>query len=465
MFQLYSSKIYKNAPIPIQNAIVTAKGLVYSKIKRGHRFRLFQKELVKNEGFSYEELRSLQLVKLKRLINYSYEYIPFYKKLFDNLRFRPQYFKSIDDIKKLPLLDRHTIQKHYDEFIPSNFRRKFLYKGTSSGTTGTPISLFINREGIEREHAFIWRQYRWAGCSRKSRIALFRAEVIVPVEQKKPPFWRYDAFSKDMFFSTYHISEATIESYLEQLHKFDPKLIYSYPSSLFLIAKYAIKHDYKISMPSLRGITTSSETLYKYQKRLIEKAFGVRIFDWFGQFERVIFIGTCEFGSYHIFPDYGATELISVSNINGKEHYELIGTGFVNNVMPLIRYRTGDIVTLADGPCQCRRNFPRVGFIYGRYNDAIVTPEGRIIRMIDDVFKDIEHISMAQVHQNSLNELVILVEPEPEFSISDEKKIVSNLILRVGDKMKITIKCVNKIARVPRHKFRLIISKVKIQQF
>lgn len=445
----------------IQNAIVTAKGLAYSKIKRGHRFRLLQKELLKNEGLSQEELRLLQLAKLNRLINYAYEYIPFYKKLFDKLRFRPQYFRSFDDIKKLPLLDKETIKEHFDEFVPANFRRRFLHKGTSSGTTGTPLSLFIDREGIESEHAFIWRQYRWAGCSLKSRIASFRGDIIVPVEQNKPPFWRYDAFSKEMLFSTYHISETTIAPYLEQLHKFAPELIYAYPFSLFLIAQYAIKNDYKISIPSLRAITTSSETLYKYQKILIEKVFGVQIFDWYGQFERVAFIGTCEFGSYHIFPDYGATEFISVSKINGKGHYELIGTGFINKVMPLIRYRTGDIVTLTDGPCQCGRNFPVIGSILGRYNDAIVTPQGRIIGMVDDVFRDIEHISMAQIHQDILNEIVILVVPEPEFNISDEKKIISNLTLRVGSKMKINVKRVDRIAQSPKYKFRLIVSKVK----
>ena len=458
MFKYYTSKIYKNSPLLFQNAIVTAKGFVYNKIKQGRKFHLLQRELLKNERLSSDELRSLQLSELKRLINYAYEYIPFYKKLFDKLRFHPGNLKKIEDIKELPILEKKIIKEHYNEFIPSNIQRKFFLKGESSGTTGSPLSLYMNRELVESEHAFVMRQYRWAGCSWKSRTASFRGDIIVPVEQKTPPFWRYDAYKKVLLFSTYHISESTIDVYLDQLHKFDPEFIYGYSSCLFLIAKYAKRYNYEIRLRSLRAIGTSSETLYEHQKSLIERTFKVRIFDWYGQFERVIFIGTCEFGNCHIFPDYGVTEFMPVSGADGKEYYELIGTGFNNKIMPLIRYRTNDIVTLTDGPCKCGRNFLRINAVLGRTNDAIVTPEGRIIGMIDSVFNDIEHISVAQVYQKSLNELVILVVSEPGFNISDEKKIISNIKLRIGNQMKVTVNRVDHIPRLPSGKFKLILS-------
>lgn len=465
MFKLYSSEIYKKSPILLQNITVTAKGFIYNKIKEGRRFYLLQKELLKNERFTQEELKSLQLSKLKELLNYAYDYIPYYKKLFDKLKFYSKHLKKIDKIKEIPLLEKEIIKNHFDEFVPYNVKRKFLFKGTSGGTTGSPLSLYVDRKRVESEHAFIMRQYRWAGCSWKDRIASFRGDIIVPVEQKKPPFWRYDAYTKEMLFSTYHISESTAEEYLKQLHTFDPQFIYAYPSCLFLIAQYAEKSDYKIDLRSLRCIGTSSETLFEYQKKVIERVFRVRIFDWYGQFERVIFIGTCEFGNYHIFPDYGVTEFLPYTESDGNALFELVGTGFINKVMPLIRYRTNDIVSLIDEPCPCGRNFPRIKKILGRTNDAIVTPEGRIIGMIDNVFKDIKHISMAQIHQKKLNELEILVAAEPEFNISDEKKIIHNMLLRVGNQMKITVKRVNRIPRSSRGKYKLIVSEFQSGQF
>lgn len=71
-------------------------------------------------------------------------------------------------------------------------------------------------------------------------------------------------------------------------------------------------------------------------RETIETAFGTRVFDWYGQAERVIAIGTCEHGSRHVLTDYGRTELIPAQD----NRYELVGTGYNNSAMPLARYRT-----------------------------------------------------------------------------------------------------------------------------
>ncbi|MFC2142068.1 phenylacetate--CoA ligase family protein [Acidobacteriota bacterium] len=358
------------------------------------------------------------------------------------------------------MLDKQTIIKHYDEFLPSNIRRRFLFKGTTSGTTGTRLSLCMNRDVIEREHAFVDRQYSWAGLARGGRIATFTGDLIVPVEQKKPPFWRIDRYSNELFLSNYHMSDHSLEYYLKRIKTFAPTLICAYPSTLFLIAKYIIKHKFDIRMNSLRGLIANSETLYPFQRKIIEKAFGIQIYNLYGHFERVVKIATCEFGTYHVFPDYGITEFIPVAGSKSENTYELVGTGFINEVMPLVRYRTNDLVTLSDKECQCGRNFVCVDSIMGRSNDVILNPEGRVIPMIDSVFNDIEHVKMAQVRQKSLNNLEILVVVEPGFDKNDEDKIASNLALRVGTEMTFSVKRVNRIPSNPRGKFKLVVSEI-----
>lgn len=464
MSKIYTKKVYKKSPSFLQNAFVTARGIIYTKVKKGSRYRYLEKELLVNEKLTLDELKSLQIDKLKDILSYAYKHIPFYRKLFDEKCFHPWSLKNPEDINKLPLLTKQIISEHYRDFIPSLLRRKFLFKGTTTGTTGSPLTLYMNRELAESERAFVERQYRWAGWDGRGRIASFVGDIIVPVEQSKPPFWRYDAYSKEMLFSTYHMSESTLGCYIDKLYEFNPVLLTAYPSTLFLLAKYAQKHGMKISIPALRGIVANSETLYGYQERLIEKIFGKKVFNLYGHFERVIKIGTCEHGGYHIFPDYGFTEFLFISKDNGNSLYELVGTGFINKAMPLIRYRTGDIVTLSERECECGRHFPLVGSILGRSNDAIITPEGRIVVMVDNVFKDIEHIRMAQIHQNNLQELLVLVEPESGFNPSDEKKIISNLSLRVGHMMKIAVKRTRKIPSLRRAKYKLIVSHLNNNQ-
>ena len=184
------------------------------------------------------------------------------------------------------------------------------------------------------------------------------------------------------------------------------------------------------------------------------------MFDWYGLFERVIFIGTCEFGSYHIFPDYGVTEFRPVYETDGKTYYELVGTGFINSVMPLIRYSTGDVVTLKEGPCECGRAFPRIGSIVGRLDDMVITPEGRVVGRLDHIFKDLEHIRLAQIIQEHVDEITILVVPEPGYSPFDEKKVIGSAIERLGKKMNIKIRLVSDIPRLPNAKFKAVVSKI-----
>ena len=458
MSSFYSSQIYRKSPIFLQNSFVTAKGLLHEKFYTGKRFNLLQREIIQNEKTTSAEMRELQLAKLKEILNYAYEYVPYYKKSFDRLGFSPSHIADIDDIKDLPFLDKQIIRDQFEELIPLNFRKRLLFKKTTSGTTGSPLAILMNREVIQSEHAFIARQYRWAGCSDKGRIASFRGDIIVPVEQIKLAYWRYNRCSRELLFSSYHLSDDTIAKYLGRLNKFDPELIYAYPSFIFLLAKYAKKNSVDILLPSLRGIVTSSETLFDYQKKLIEEVFHSRVFNWYGLSERVIFIGTCERGGHHVFPDYGLTEFIPLPGSEKQGLFELVGTSFINKVMPLIRYRTGDMVTLISEPCECGRSFSRVRSIVGRSNDAIVTPEGRTILMVDDVFKDIENIKLAQIVQKKIDEIDILVEPEATFNIVDEERIIKNMRLRIGEKINISVNRVIKIPRMPSNKYKLIVS-------
>jgi phenylacetate-CoA ligase len=461
MLRLYSSHTYKNLPFSLQNALVTGKGIVYSKIRRDKKFYSLQKELLENEELSSNELNSLQLARLKGLLTQANKYVPYYNKLFDSLGFQPHQIKCITDLTKLPLLDKQTVRHQRDEFLASNANSKFLFKGSSSGSTGTPLSLFMDRNTIRQEHAFVWRQFRWAGCQLNCRIATFRGDMIASVDQVKPPFWRYDVYNRELWFSSYHLSEDTVESYLNKLIEFDPNLIYAYPSSLFILGRFVKILFGKISIPSLKGIVTSSETLYEYQKKLIEETFSTRVFDWYGLFERVIFIGTCEYGNYHIFPEYGITEYIPLSENNVETYYELVGTGFINTVMPLIRYRTGDVVTLSKAPCECGRAFPRIKSVLGRLDDIVKTTEGRFIGRLDHIFKGVDHVHLAQIFQEDLENITILLVPEEGYSARDEEQILRNAANRLGNKVNIKIKSVNEISRSSSGKFKAVISNVR----
>jgi phenylacetate-CoA ligase len=455
----YSSKIYKILPVPLQNAFVSTKGLVYKTVRRGGGFHLFENELAGNEKLSADELISLQLKHLKHVLKRAYEQVPFYHTCFNEIGFSHNDLKHVHDIRKLPIIDKNTVRNHFSQFMAEDARHRHLVKGSTSGSTGTPLSLYMDLKTIMNEYAFVLRQFRWAGFPKQGKIASFRGDMIVPRGQIGPPYWRYDALTKEMWFSSYDLSPHTAESYIAALRKFDPDLIYAYPSSLFTLAQFMKHIGSRCILPSLCGIVTSSETLYRHQRECIEQAFGRPIFDWYGLFERVIFIGTCEFGSYHIFPDYGFTELIPTNGDSNDTQFELVGTGFINHVMPLIRYRTGDLVTLAKSTdCKCGRAFNRVNSILGRIDDVVITGDGKAVGRLDHIFKGVEHIRLAQIVQENKGEVKILVVPESNYDLNDENMMTNNAVERLGKEICLKIILVDNIPSSSNGKFKTVIS-------
>jgi phenylacetate-CoA ligase len=197
------------------------------------------------------------------------------------------------------------------------------------------------------------------------------------------------------------------------------------------------------------------------QRQAIENSFGVKVFDWYGHFERTIFIGTCKEGNYHIFPDYGITELLPAGvNDGGEAVFELVGTGFINSVMPLIRYRTGDLVTLCpETPCACGSSFPCIKDIKGRTNDFVVTDTGRKIGMLEFAF-DNEFVRTGQIIQESLQKLTVLVVPEKGHSAEAEFLVMKDLRERVGSSMEIDLQFVESIPRELSGKNRMVVSRL-----
>ena len=460
MLSFYSSRIYKRLPIALQNAFVTFKGICYQSVRHGRKFRQYEKDLFRNERLSFDEMNDLQLVNLKKIIKHAYAKVPYYKELFDEQGITPQDIRKIEDLKKIPILQKDTLRKRNSHFLASNYNPMFLFKGATSGTTGGAISLYMNRSLIQGEHAFMRRQFRWAGCPPKGKFAYFRLDKIVPTIQKASPYFREEHLTNRIWLSNQHLSKDTAADYLQHLISSKVELLFGLPSNIFYLAILLHEQKKKVFIPSLKSIVTSSENLPDYQKKIIEKVFGVTVFDQYGSFERVAFIGTCEFQSYHIFSDYGITELIPLENSNEEMKYEIIGTSFLNYAMPLIRYRTGDVVTPLEGSCKCGRPFPRIKSIDGRVEETVVTPNKNLICLPSVAFDGIQHIRFSQIIQNNLNELTVLIVPETGFGSSELEKITKSLSSRLGNDMKIEVKIVDDIERLPNGKFKRVVSRL-----
>jgi len=285
-----------------------------------------------------------------------------------------------------------------------------------------------------------------------------RGDMIVPAAQREPPYWRSNRAENMLMLSSYHLSEAAAPAYLDALARFDPAVIQAYPSSIGFLATWMQSAGLRYSGRSLRGIVTSSETLPDARRQQIESAFGCTVFDWYGQFERVAAIGTCEEGRRHLLSDYSYVEMLPA----GDGLFEIVGTGFNNAAMPLIRYRCGDLVRPAPSEerCSCGRLFPLIEEVVGRADDSITLPDGRSIGRLDHLFKGVEGILEAQIRQDRTDVIAMLVVPSATFSDDTRKTLQNNVRHRLGDKIALEIRLVDSIPRTANGKFRGVVSDI-----
>jgi phenylacetate-CoA ligase len=264
----------------------------------------------------------------------------------------------------------------------------------------------------------------------------------VPASQTRPPFWRWDTGEKRLLCSSYHLSTENLPAYAEAFEKYRPDFIHGYPSSLCLLDGYRPK-----------AVFTASETLLDFQRQAIERAFGAKVFNWYGNTEMTCNIVECAAGNLHYRLDYGVLELLDDGT--------MIGTGLNNRAMPLIRYRVGDRATAKAGTCSCGCAFPMIERIDGRVEDYIRTPDGRFVGRLDHLFKDAKHIREAQIVQTRLDEVLLRIVKENGF---DEKPVLSEARQRLGDAMRVRFEYVNAIERTAAGKFRFIVSQLPREQ-
>jgi len=323
----------------------------------------------------------------------------------------------------------------------------------TSGTSGSPLTLVQSLASVVREEGFLYRQLRWIGWRPHQRRAWIRGDIVCAPQPLDGRYWCRDWVGNILMLSSYHLSNATIGAYIAALEAFDPVVIHAYPSSAAALAHWLNGQGRRYRGRALRGVLTSSETLEPGVRAAIGRAFGVAVFDWYGQAERVAAIGTCEHGRYHLLSDYAVVELLELGN--GRA--ELVGTSLNNAAMPLQRYCTGDTVLVGEGePCPCGRVFPTVEAVVGRQERIVTLPDGRVVARLDRVFQGFDaRLVEGQVLYHGGGRFTLRVVAGDTFTDADQAAICEAFLLRVPG-VQVALARVAAIARGPNGKFEFI---------
>jgi len=456
---------------PIKRALKYIHGAVPYPIRYGKVFWDTYNFLQESQWWSREKLEEYQMQQLSKLLHHAYKNVPYYRRIFDERGLKPKDIQDFDDLRKLPYLTKDIVRENFNNLIARNILEKDMEYVTTGGTSGKPLGFYIEKRTNLIRMAFEWREWNWMGYKFGDRCVVLRGNVVGRKENGRPAWWEYDVKNNYLILSTYDMTEENLSKYVQKIEEFKPMVIRGYPSALDILARFVKENNLKINVKrNIKAISTSSENLFSGQRLLIEKIFNCSIIDKFGNSEQTNIAGQCtKKEGYHIFMEYGITELIGENGNSVSEEGqtgEIVGTGFTNYAFPLIRYRTEDFGVRINKQCSCGRSgLPLLKEIKGRwYQERVVTKNGNYIPITalnthSDIF---DNVKQFQYYQDSLDKIILRIVRKDNYTDIDTQKILRELNEKLKNQVKSEIQFLSEIPRTDRGKYRFLVQKLPI---
>jgi phenylacetate-CoA ligase len=452
-------KIYTLCPVFFQNIIISLYGYYWRNRRFSGCFKNKLEEFKAHENYSKNKWKDFQTLELRKLLIHAFTTVPYYEKLYKKHGFRLGDFEKfeLEDLQKLPFLEKDDLREYGTSQLLSIKKEKGKFY-LSSGSTGTPISIYLSRKFHQTWSALYEIRVRnRAGVHYKMPRAMIGGRKILSNPKAKKPFYRYNKAESQTYFSAYHISETTTSDYIQGLFNSKSEYLVGYAMSIYLLSKNIVKLEMKT--PKLKAVLTSSEKLTCNMRTTIEEAFKCKVFDAYSGVEACGLISENSKGELLFSPDSGILELIDIEGnaINDGEEGEVIATGFLNYDQPLIRYRIGDRVKLAEDQ---NETMLKIDEIEGRVEDVIIGNNGQQMVRFHGVFINIPYLVMSQVIQLSLEKIIVKLVVEKSFDTNNEKLIKQRITSQLGD-LNIIFDYVSEIERTKNGKFKAVISNLR----
>lgn len=463
---ILAQKIYPFLPVFTQNWAISAYGYNWHMRRFGGIYQQEVRNFKEREGYSSQQWHDYQTVQLRKILVHAIENIPFYRERYLSKGWTKSQFERFElaNLSKLPILSKDDLRSFgRTTLVSTSTKEKGGQFFSSSGSTGTPTQILYSKSFHQRVNAFMEARVRnWAGIYGAEPRGMIGGRRIIQNANSTPPFYRYNFFERQTYFSAYHISLKNAPNYLDGLKKNKVAYMTGYAMSNYLLASSF--EQINLEAPSLKAVITSSEKLTPRMRELFKKVYDCKTFDSYSGVENCGLISETPEGQLLISPDVGIMEILDEFGnpvIEGKEG-EVISTGFLNMDQPLIRYRIGDIVSLAsDQSSNCGRSMPIVSEITGRTEDCIQTSDGRRMVRFHGIFINLPSVIEGQVIQHSYENYSVNITATRVLPLEEKQIIESRMKSQLGNDIKVTIHQLDTIPRTANGKFKAVISELK----
>ncbi len=379
----------------------------------------YMQEFERNQYLHPDDLRKLQMLRLRQQLIDAYRYVPFYRHRMTQAGLTPLDIRTHEDLRLLPVLTKRDIQDHQDLLVSSNVSPSKRKQDQTGGSTGSPLQFYVDLERFDSRMASTVRHNAWAGL----RIGDWHAQLWGPRYDfgDKPdptPFWRQKFLYRNISLHTADVTEESMMQYVEVLRKYRPRSMVSYAQSAVRFAEFCKANN--IHDVAFDSMIVSAEMLPPGKRQVLEETFHGKVFNRYGCREVGVIASECEFHSgLHVNADALIVEVEAAPNLPSGMGRVLV-TDLLNRSMPLIRYEIGDLASLdTEMRCPCGRSLPLIGNIQGRTSNFLRLPSGgmiagpslallaadmRDVRQVQCIQPDPAHVTLKVVAGNGYNQ-------------------------------------------------------------
>jgi phenylacetate-CoA ligase len=415
-------------------------------------------EYARTERFSAADVAAVQAQKLAGLMEHAARHVPYYRQVLGNRA--PDGF-SADDLRRLPPLTKQVVRDEARNLVAENADRGDLESNSTSGSTGEPLYFYTDKRSSDCRKATAVRNRHWAGIKPGDREMRLWGSPIDNAQARALRGIVHSWLTRTRMLSAYDLSDANLRRYFDEMRRFRPRLLVSYPSVLEELVRAAQRLHVEVHRP--QAIIVSAETLYPYQRDLFAETFGVQVFNRYGSREVGDIAQECaKHRGLHLNADRILVEIVrdDLTPCAAGETGDVLVTDLDNYGMPLIRYAIGDRATVGSGqPCPCGLGLPLLEGVEGRSLDVVRFPNGSGvggtywtillrahagIRQFQVVQEDLEHVTIKYIADAPLSQdLRDFVERDvaqragPDLVLSFEK--VNDIPLSAGGKRRLVV--------------------------
>jgi len=395
--------------------------------------------------------------RLSRLIHHAAAQVPFYRQRWDGALSREENSEGFELLRRLPVISKHDLITVFpDGCVAEKVDRSRFHLEFTSGSTGEAFRFYRDIAGMPMRIACRRLADRWAGIQPGDRLVWIGApfhkserrvvEWLKVILGQEPP----------RFISVFDLSARTVPRHLARMMRAPVSYVLAgYTSALLLMAQEIERQGLRL-VRRPRCVIATAETMGTVHRRLIEKAFGTSTINQYASWE----FGTVGFSCpdvpdlMHLNPEWYVCEILREdgSPADTGEVGHIVITDLTNEVMPFIRYDTGDLAKVSN-PCPCGRTWPTIAHIEGRTSDRIVARSGRVIfsSMIDH-FLQIQndytpYLVEYQTIQRNGSKLQFLCVPTSQWTPQIKASLGHDLQTFFGIDFTVSVEAVSEIPR------------------